>query len=135
MRLATRWPTSCAVYVIEAVGPSTVTNRPLICILATRVKPGSPLQRMRRVSVDVLPFLAREKCRPRPPRGQAPFSCVETRRLHDHAIVYAGKLGLEGIVSKRGGQVATSSNPARYRYYGTDCVQPRSVRCHFERRC
>jgi hypothetical protein len=103
MRLATRWPTSCAVYVIEAVGPSAVTNRPLICILATRVKPGSPLQRMRRVSVDVLPFLARD--------------------------------GLEGIVSKRGGQVATSSNPARYRYYGMDCVQPRSVRCHFERRC
>jgi hypothetical protein len=33
MRLATRWPTSCAVYVIEAVGPCTVTNRPLIFIL------------------------------------------------------------------------------------------------------
>jgi putative ABC transport system substrate-binding protein len=25
--------------------------------------------------------------------------------------------------------------PARYRYRGTDCLQPRSVRCHFERRC
>jgi cold shock protein len=33
MRLATRWPTSCAVYVIEAVGPCTFTNRPLIFLL------------------------------------------------------------------------------------------------------
>jgi hypothetical protein len=42
------------------------------------------------------------------------------------------------LIPLRGGQVATctsSSNPARYRYRGTDCLQPRSVRCHFERRC
>jgi HlyD family secretion protein len=37
------------------------------------LKPGSPLQRVRRVSLDLATVSpAREKCRPRPPHGQAP---------------------------------------------------------------